>query len=205
MKTRIQVKGELLEVSTCLWITAQIDISIKPTGPPSVFIPRLSQLAFLPAELFHVQSGQASGFDPVTHKDEWITVCFGLKKAVLDTDILQLQFPVLIPAISLVFHHRRGSYPVCFFLWSSMLLKTRIRGELRKLGPDRLLSISAVHVWYKWHHTGPPFLQLASFPDSRDTSWVNFLMTPSASSFLHELIPLQHSYKGFRRVVLVKI
>lgn len=52
-KTRIQVKSELLEVSTYLWITAQKDISIKPTGPPLVFIPHLPHLAFLPTELFH--------------------------------------------------------------------------------------------------------------------------------------------------------
>lgn len=63
-KNRIQVKGGLLEVSTskCLWITAQACISIKPKSPPSVLIPDLSHLAFLPAELFHVQSGQTSVF-----------------------------------------------------------------------------------------------------------------------------------------------
>lgn len=100
MENRIQVKGELLEVSTHLWITAQTDISIRPTGPPSVFVPHVSHLAVLPAELFHIQSGQASGFGPVTHKDDGIAACFGLKKAMLDADILQLQFPVPIPAIS---------------------------------------------------------------------------------------------------------
>lgn len=43
MKTRIQVKGEFLEVSTsmCLWITSQAHVSIKPTSPPSVLIPDL--------------------------------------------------------------------------------------------------------------------------------------------------------------------
>lgn len=43
MKTRIQVKGEFLEVSTsmCLWITSQARVSIKPTSPPSVLIPDL--------------------------------------------------------------------------------------------------------------------------------------------------------------------
>lgn len=66
-KTRIQVKGGLLEVSTstCLWITAQACISIKPKSPPSVLIPDLSHLAWVishPVELFHVQSGQTSVF-----------------------------------------------------------------------------------------------------------------------------------------------
>lgn len=102
MITRIQVKGWFLEVSTsmCLWITAQASVSIKTVSPPSVLTPDLSHLAFLPADLFHVQSGQASVFYAVTHRNGGTAVWFGLEEAELDTDIWWLQYSVPIPPIN---------------------------------------------------------------------------------------------------------
>lgn len=184
IKTTIQVKGEFLVVSAsrCLWITVQACICIKPTSPPSVLIPDLSDLTFLPAKLFHVQSEWASVFSAVTHRDGGTAVWFGSEKAELDTCWAELVVSLFCSyssykSYSLIFHHRHGSYPVCFFLWSSVLLITGIGGELRQLGPDKLLSISAVHIWVKWHEAGPPFLQQASFPDSvTPSAWISWLL-----------------------------
>lgn len=169
-----------------------------------MLIPDLSHLAFLPAELIHVQSGQASVFYAVTQRNGGTAVWFGLEKAELDTDIWWLQYSV--PPIN----------PMGLFSTTDMILILRAQDT-----HDPVITCIAENQDQRWIEeagawqtavnlsctrmvqTAPCWTTLSAtsiLPDSSDTFWVDLLTTP-ASCFFHKLVPLQQPWHFF----LVKV